>query len=116
MSEERRRDRADDEPSREEVMRRLNHKQKLLEKVALRSTRTLTDEDIVALISRARVPGSALLGNASMASARNVSTQQPVSDEDPRDSILYSDFDMSPDPVTVTDMDPTDSPHHPFPA
>jgi hypothetical protein len=106
---------AENEENSEELRRNLNLKQKLFEKVAIRATRTLTDADIIASVSEGRVPGSALLGGDRMRFA-NAKVQQPVSDEDPRDAILYSDFDFSPDPVTVTDMDPSDSSHHPFPA
>jgi hypothetical protein len=98
----------------DEAMRRnLNLKQKILEKLDVRTAaQTLADGDIRTSTPGVRVPKSRLFG----ARAANAVTEVAVADSDPRDSILYSDFDFSPDPVTVTDVDPTDSSHHPFPA
>jgi hypothetical protein len=100
---------AGDQDELRELKRTLNHKQKILEKFNQRPTRTLDDGDITTSAHRARAPRSRLLGTHEL-------QEVAVGDEDPTDSILYTDFDMSPDPVTVTDVDPTDPSHHPFPA
>jgi hypothetical protein len=112
MSEEHGTDGAEEkEANREELARTLNLKQKLWEKLAIPATRTLTDADIITSMNQVRVPGSALFGSA----RANAAAVGRVQDKDPRDPILYTDFDFGPDPVTVTDVDPTDSSHHPFP-
>ena len=87
-------------PNPEELARRIIYKNKVITKAAAGERRTLTDADIMALMSQARVPASALLGRAG-------SSGIFLGDNDPTDGWIEGDNDPS-DPLRSTDMDPSD--------
>jgi hypothetical protein len=104
MSEEESQRGGEGEPNPEELARRIIYKQKAITKAAAGETRTLTDADIMALMSQARVPASALLGHARSGGSGIYLGDYPP---DATDGWIEGDWDAW-DPLRSHDMDGTD--------